>query len=188
MEEFLSKFSSPNGRHHKALLPSVTSSPELTSAPAFPEHPSIVTLDQLQHYEECIAQVTKEVASSRDECVALQERWWLSESKLGEKDAAIDHLLAGEKHRKDELREKIAVVEPLTSENIQNQQQAVAKSNEGTAVQKATDQRHNMALLEKYSGIMVINAAKQDEETDILRLQAMVSELKDEISQLRRSI
>ena len=182
------KFTSPNGRHHKALLPSVTSSPELTPSPAFSEHPSFVTLDQLQHYEDCIAQVSKEVASSRDACIALQERLWLSESDLRKKDAAIDHLLAEKQHLKDVLCEKVAIIEALTFKNIQNQEEAVMKLNEGIATQKATDQRHEQALLEKESRGIVLIAAKQEKETEILRLQAIVAQLKDEISQLQQSV
>jgi hypothetical protein len=165
-------------------LPSVPSSPECDPkrSPVLSERPSFASLDQLQYYEECIAKVSQEVSITRDECVALQRRLWLSDSELREKVATIDCLIAEKQQMKQELREKVAIVEKLASKNIELQDEFVLKTNETLVFKKAADERLSK-LVERDGSIMVLTTFNEQKENEILRLKATIAELKSEHNQ-----
>ena len=173
-ERAFQKFASP------ILLPSVPSSPESNPmrSPTISKRSSFGTLEQLHYYEECIAKVSSEVAISRDECVALQERLCICDSELCQSVVAIDHLIAEKQLLNQELREKIAIIEGLTSrQNQTEEQQAVTNANEDLAMRRTSDERYEMALLEKDGIIMALTTANEDRGSVILRLEATVSKL-----------
>jgi hypothetical protein len=137
---------------------------------------SFGTLEQLHYYEECIAKVSSEVAISRDECVALQERLCICDSELCQNVATIDRLIAEKQLLNQELREKVAIIEGLTSRPNQNEeQQAVTNANEDLAMRRTSDERYEMALLEKDGIIMALTTANEDRGSVILRLEATIS-------------
>ena len=146
------------------LLPSVPSSPESNAmmSPAFLEWPSLVTLDQLGHYEDCIAMVSKQVAICRDECVALQECLRLSDAELREKNSKIDCLIAEQQQLKQTLQQTTAIVEAFTIKDIQNQQQLFLKTNE--RVSCTSDERKEKSLLEADGIIFALKVSNEDKE------------------------
>jgi outer membrane murein-binding lipoprotein Lpp len=114
------------------LLPSVPSSPEANAmkSPVFSDCPSFVTLDQLGHYEDCIAMVSKQVAICRDECVALQESLRLSDAKLREKNSTIECLMAQQQQLKQNMQQTTEIVKAMKIKDFQNQQQLFLKTNQ----------------------------------------------------------
>jgi hypothetical protein len=176
-ERSFPKFASP------ILLPSVPSSPESNpiKSPEFSQRTSFDTLEQLQHYEDCIAKVSSEVAVSRDACVALQERLCASDSELCEKVATIDHLIAEKHQLNHELREKDAIIEALKSQNIQKtEEQALVKKREVLASQKTIDETYEKALLERDDTIKALTCTNEEKELCISRLEATILKLKGE--------
>ena len=118
------KFTSP------IVLPSVPSSPESkpmksSRSPAFSQGPILGALEQLQRYEECISKVSSEIAISRDECVALQERLCISDSELHKKAHTIGQLFAENQQLSRELQQKNAEFEDLKSQIVKKEEQRV---------------------------------------------------------------
>jgi hypothetical protein len=165
------------------LLPSVPSSPESNAmrSPVFLEWPSFVTLDQLGHYEDCIAMVSKQVAICRDECVALQECLRLSDEELREKNSQIDCLIAEQQQLKQTLQQTTAIVEALTIKDIQNQQQLFLKTNE--RVSCTSDERKEKSLLEADGIMFALKISNEDKEQVI----SVHKEIQDSMSGIHRN-
>jgi hypothetical protein len=169
------KFTSP------IVLPSVPSSPESKSmkssrSPAFSQGPLLGALEQLQRYEECISKVSSEIAISRDECVALQERLCISDSELHKKAHTIGQLFAENQQLSRELHEKNAAIEDLTSQIVQ--ERADMKTTADVPLPKPIDGQNEQAMLDRDALMIALTASNEEKDSLIMQMEKNISDLK----------
>jgi hypothetical protein len=164
------------------LLPSVPSSPVLNhlASPASSERSSSLTIDQLQHYEECITNVSVIVSASRDECLTLQGRLDVANAELGVKDATIERMISEKLQLEHQLREHVATIANLNLKCSQHEEVVNGRAIQDVTLIQAAEDRHQKVLLEHDAQVTDFLAANEAKELENLQLRAIISKLENE--------